>query len=110
MLHELLEARLEYELAESLHEVEASEEDEHRAKVPAVQDGGVAEQDEDRSDARSRDDDGLDDFEDEVEPILELVLQLGPEEELKQANVTDHQAPTALYWRTPTRHTRWKAK
>ena len=66
------------------------EQNEHRAEVPSVEDGGVAEQHEDRADARRGDDDRLDDLEDEVEPVLELVLKLGPEEQAQQAQVAHH--------------------
>src|SRR4029077_19917736 len=106
VLHELLEARLQDELAAPLHQVEASEQDDHRSEIPAIQHGRVAEQHEDRADARRGDDDGLHDLQKQVEPVFELVLELGTEEQPQQAEVTHHQAPTALYWRTPTRHTR----
>ena len=52
VLHELLEARLQNELAESLDQIETPEQDEHRAEIPAVQHGRVAEQHEDRGHAR----------------------------------------------------------
>src|SRR5204862_8259035 len=110
VLHELLETRLQDKLAEALHQIKASEQHERRAEIPAVQHGRVAEQHEDGRHARRRDDDRLNDLEQEVQPVFELVLELGPEEQSQQAQVADHQAPTALYCRTPTRPTPWKAK
>ena len=110
MFHELLEARLEDELTETLHQIEAPEQDKHRSEIPSVQDSRVTEEHEDRGDARRGDDDRLHDLQQKIEAVLKLVLELGPEEKSKQTQVADHQAPTALYCRTPTRHTRWNAK
>ena len=87
VLHEFLEARLEDELAEALHQIEATQEDEHRPEIPAVEYGRVVEEHEHGSDAGRDDDHHLQELEREVCPVFELIGELGPEEEREEPQV-----------------------
>src|SRR5207245_11278375 len=81
---------------------------EQQGRAPTVQRRRVREEDEDRAEARARDDQLLQHVEDEIHPVLELVLRLDLREEAEEPRVARDHAPAAEYWRTPARQTIWK--
>ena len=95
MLHELLRAREEDQIANTLHDVEDADHDDHRGQRPAVHRVRVAEEDEHRAEAGERDHDLLKQVEEEVRAVRELELRLELREEQDDAQVAAH-APTAV--------------